>query len=351
MVSGGCLEADLATRAADVLAAGIPHVALYDARSPDDLVWGLGLGCEGLVEVLLEPLMPDEAQSLAEFLECAAHDAGPTVVATVYRAPAARHSPAIGARCSIGPSGVLTTSHEWGDSSLLAEMSEECAFVGDPIGGVRGWTREYEDGALAIAFEVVQPPVHLVICGTGADAATVARLAHDIGWRCTVIGDHALDVPGARARFPHAELAEYLENESARALIGCEHRTAAIVMSHRHDRDRSYLDILLETGVRYIGVLGPRRRTDRMFAELASRPDRIDAGARNRIYGPAGLDIGGEGPEIIALAIVAEVATVMNGRDGRHLRERMSPIHDMIEGGDQRRAFHAPASAEGPTRA
>ena len=333
MVSGGCLEADLAGRAMGVLAAGIPEVVLYDARSPDDLVWGLGLGCEGLVEMLLEPMMPDEAESLAGFLERAVDDAGATVVATVYRTPPGSDAPAVGARAAFGRSGVADTSGAWGDSHLLEELSRECSSVAHRTDITRGWTREYQDGALGIAFEVVQPPVHLLICGTGPDAAAVARLAHDVGWRCTIVGHRSLDGSEMGTRFPHAAWIESFDEGSTCDLIACEHRTAAIVMSHRYERDRSNLATLLGAGVRYIGVLGPRRRTDRMLAELPLEVPGAKAAASDRIHGPAGLDLGGEGPELVALAIVAEVAAVMHGREGGYLRERAAPIHDIAFGG------------------
>lgn len=330
MVSGGCLEVDLAARMPEVIASGVPRIASYDARSPDDLVWGLGLGCEGLVDVFLEPLAPDDAGPLADFLERSVDDRGATVVAMVYRAPAGDHWPHPGARFALGPSGVPVTSGGWGDGSLLPEVSRECGIVGRAPDGVRGWSRDFEAGMLGLAFEILQPPVHLVVCGTGPDASSLARLAHGLGWRCTIVGTPP-DAPGRRARFPHARLAESLE--AASDLFACEHRTAAIVMSHRYERDLACLQQLLGTGMRYIGVLGPRRRTDRMLAELSLGGGGAGAGMRARVHGPAGLDIGGEGPELIALAIVAEVAAVMHGRDGRPLRERDAPIHGVAAGG------------------
>ena len=333
MVSGGCLEADLAARAGGVLVAGTPQVVLYDARSPDDLVWGLGLGCEGLIEVLLEPLMPDEAASLAGFLERCVADGGPTVVATVYRAPAGRGFPAVGARSALGPSGVTTTSGDWGASTAFREMARECGIVEEPAGSTRGWSREFEDSGLAIAFEIVQPPVHLVICGTGPDAALVARLAHDLGWHCTVVSHQSPDASGIRSRFPHAALFQSLGEDRLHDVLIAGHRAAAIIMSHRYERDLRYLEVLLGTAVPYIGVLGPGRRTNRMLDELVLDSGPAGAGARGRVHGPAGLDIGGEGPELIALAIVAEVAAEMHGRGGGHLRDRTAPIHEVADGG------------------
>jgi xanthine/CO dehydrogenase XdhC/CoxF family maturation factor len=330
MVSGGCLEADLATRTADVIASGTHEVVLYDARAPDDLVWGLGLGCEGLVEILLEPLLPDDAGSLAAFLEPCCGMAGQSLIATVYRAPAGA-GPSVGARVAVDPTGNVRILGHWGESAILDDVVSNLRLAAERTASIRGWRAMHEADSVAVAIEVIQPPVHLVVAGTGPDASSLAGAAHGLGWRCTVLGADS-DEPSAAARFPHATLVERASREAIVKVVSSGDRAAAVIMSHRYERDREYLRLLLDTDVRYIGVLGPKRRTERLLAEVATTRDRLQPQAEHgRVFGPAGLDIGGEGPELIALAIVAEVAAVMNGRGGGHLRDRSAPIHESTE--------------------
>ena len=93
-------------------------------------------------------------------------------------------------------------------------------------------------------------------------------------------------------------------------------------MTHSYPTDLTYLEQLATRNLRYIGVLGPRRRLERLLAELGPR-----APAASALYGPAGLDIGADTPAEIALSIVAEIRAVLAGRDGGSLRSRPTPIH------------------------
>lgn len=149
--------------------------------------------------------------------------------------------------------------------------------------------------------ETLAPPLLLVICGEGADVAPLARLADSLGWPSRCLGKEARPGP-------------------------LDARCAAIVMTHNYQRDLDLLDELLAGHAGYIGVLGPRSRTERLLADLTARgraPARLE-----RLHGPVGLDIGGETPEEIALSIAAEVRAVFSGRSGGSLAERRGPIHD-----------------------
>jgi xanthine/CO dehydrogenase XdhC/CoxF family maturation factor len=103
-------------------------------------------------------------------------------------------------------------------------------------------------------------------------------------------------------------------------------RFAAVVMSHQISRDRDYLYALLRSDVTYLGVLGPRARTERMLTELIAREGSLPE-IDERFFSPVGMDIGGEGPDAIALAIIAQVSAVANGKAGGHLRDRRGPLH------------------------
>ena len=328
LVSGGCLEADLIERARHVRATGQPEVVTYDTLSDDELVWGLGIGCNGLVELLVEPLAPARAGAVAALLGGALDGTTPAVLATVVRSDAPG-GPAIGARllARAGTDEPLLDG-AWGREIPVDDVLADAAQVAG--GAWRGTTRDYAlaDGRQTqLSFEVVVPTVRLTICGSGPDAVPVARLASNLGWTVTVV-DHRPTALAHAERFPDARVVECADATRLADLLSFESRSAVVVMSHHYGRDLDYLDAILAVGgAGYVGLLGPRSRTDRMLADLAARGRSRPPETFERLFGPVGLDVGGEGPEAIALAIVAEVSAVMSGRGGGHLREREGPIH------------------------
>ena len=254
ILSGGCLERDLAARAAAVLASGSPELAVYDLRSPDEMLWGLGLGCGGRVTLLLERLPVDlEVPSPLEPFERLARDR--TAVEVVTR---------------------------FGERVLLRER--------------------------------VKPAIALVLAGAGRDAVPLAHLAGELGWETVVLDSRPTDA--ATLRF--AGLARYvgIAPREVAAQVKIDPFTAAVVMTHNYLDDLAWLAALLPTPAPYVGLLGPAERRDRLLADLAMQGLALDETMRQRLHGPAGLDLGGRAPEQIALAIVAEVQAVLTGAGG-----------------------------------
>ncbi|GLC25975.1 XdhC family protein [Roseisolibacter agri] len=309
LVSGGCLESDLALHARRVHASGRAELVAYDTRADDDAVWGLGLGCNGLIEILLQPLVPAAAQATATLLRRALHADEPRILATVVRTDDSAEAPPVGWQTLLGDDATLPGLEAHADAARDA--------------GRRGLVATV--GACDVAFELVRPVTRLVVCGSGPDAVPVVRLATQLGWDVTVV-DHRPVAHAHPERFSGAALVECADASRLGASVALTARTAVVVMSHHFGRDTAYVGALLSTDVAYVGVLGPRSRSDRMLAELATRgrvPDTMGA----RLYGPIGLDLGGDGPEAIALAIVSEVAAVTAGRTGGSLRDRTAPLH------------------------
>jgi xanthine dehydrogenase accessory factor len=321
LVSGGCLESDLAEHARRVQASGLAELVTYDTRDDDDAPWGLGLGCNGLIEVLLEPLSPSGARDIAAIIDRALTADAPSVIATVIRAPDSGSGlPAIGSHALL-ENGETRSIGDWGTGSMLTDTAE-C--VDEAIAaGRRGFVREF--GAVEVAFEVVMPAVRLVVCGIGPDAAPVARFASQLGWDVTVV-DHRPLTDAYSKRFPGARVVECAEAIRLAEVVQLTGRTAAVVMSHHFPRDRDYVKALLEANVAYVGVLGPRARTERVLAELATS-NTAPGAIGDRLFAPVGLDLGGEGPDAIALAIISQVSAVTSGRGGGHLRDRRAPMH------------------------
>ncbi|HEY0779572.1 MAG TPA: XdhC family protein [Gemmatirosa sp.] len=318
MVSAGCLEADLVAHAAHVRATGAPALVTYNNDAGEDVVWGLGLGCDGTVEVLLEPLAPTRAAALAALLDRALAGDAPAPLATVVRIPDVDSSgaaPAVGARVLVTPAGPRCDG-DWGDGTTLARV----------LAALPDAPATLDIGGVQVAVERVAPPVRLVVCGSGPDAAPVVRLAAGLGWDVTVIAPHATSA-GRGDRFPGARMAACADPDQLADAVPIAARTAAVVMSHDYARDRAYLGALLDAEAGYVGVMGPRRRTERMLADLASVGRTWPDARLASLFAPVGLDVGGDGPEAIALAIVAEVSAAASGRGGGHLRTRRAPIH------------------------
>jgi xanthine/CO dehydrogenase XdhC/CoxF family maturation factor len=321
IVSGGCLETDLAEQARKVHETGIPKVVTYDTRADDDAAWGLGLGCNGLIDVLLEPLNPEQARAVGGLLVSALRSESRSLFATVIGAPENESdAPAIGAHAVFGNGSVETTG-DWGNGLVLADaqtMNDEALTAGR-----RGLVSEF--GNVQVAFEVVTPTIRLVICGSGPDAVPLVRFATQLGWDVIVV-DHRPVAHAPVERFPGATVSECADSLRLGKYVELTSRTAAVVMSHHYARDLEYVRSLLDAGVAYIGILGPRARTERMFGEMASQSG--SSPRQDTVFGPIGLDIGGDGPDAIALSVISEVSAVISGRNGGHLRDRNAPLHE-----------------------
>ncbi len=291
-VSGGCLEADVVARFAETHAHGRPVVVTYDTRNGDDGVLGLGLGCQGLITLLLEPLSGESLDRAIAHLDALAARRAPVRVATVLESPA-------GSTRAVGDRIVLD-----GDDAGLPDVLQATGHV--------------------LSIETVRPAAPLVICGAGNDAIPLARLAALLGWHVTVV-DHRPEF-ATRERFPDADevvVANVAADAGALArAVRLDGQTAAVCMAHSASHDRACLHALLDAGVEYLGVLGPRRRTLELFS---GRDDATELPPN--VHAPVGLDLGAETPEEIALAIVAEISAVRRGRGAGMLRDHPGPIH------------------------
>ena len=319
-VSAGCLEHEVVRRADGVSASGVPEVLQYDTRSPDDLVWGFGLGCGGLVEVLLEPLTPPAAAAKASRLSAIADAQHRILLATVVRAPT-------GTGIDVGDQAVLaglTARLDGFEGPMHADFQRVARQVlrdGRSVAACHAWSGLDVD----VAYEVVVPRVRIAVCGAGVDARPVVAAARRLDWHVTLIDDRPQ--MATVHRWPDADrIVVPLPSGVADSVgeLDCE---AAVIMSHNFERDLDFLEGWLRSAARYIGVLGPRHRTNALVAALRARGVVIDAAARKRIHGPVGLDLGAETSEEIALAIIAEVQAAHAGRTGRSLADRLHSIH------------------------
>ncbi|HZF31120.1 MAG TPA: XdhC family protein [Gammaproteobacteria bacterium] len=295
LVSGGCLEGDLAERSRAVLASDAAAAVTYDLRDEVDEVWGLGVGCNGLLRVFLQPLRRErDYQPFAAIAGCLAggERAG---IATVVESS--------NAQISAGATVISrAASHEaWGfaprDAERLAERTRSVLAAGSARVVV-------EEGA-SILCAPLRPIPKLLVLGAGLDAVPLVAMAAELGWFVTV-ADHR---PAylARGGFPRADRALLVDPAALASSVMVDDFDAIVVMSHHLATDRKYLAQLAATRARYLGVLGPRARRERLVAEL----DDVAPQLRARLRGPVGIDIGADSPESIALSILAELQVTL----------------------------------------
>ncbi len=325
-ISGGCLEGDVADMARIVMDEGTVRLAGWDLTADDDAVWGLGLGCNGAIEVFIEPA--DEAAEVAHALRAALEEERPICVVTVLESEDAAVT--AGSRVVVRPEG-----DPEGSLGLPVVDAEAIEAARDLLDAERSEVRTFTHGVRAFV-EVLEPPLRLLVCGAGHDAIPLVRAARGIGWSPTVVDDR----PGflTPERFPDAAAFVHVESpEQVSKTATIDRRTHVVVMTHNFLRDKEYLRSLLRSDAGYIGMLGPSARTHRLLIELGEEGVEITDADQARIHGPAGLDLGAEGPEEIAQAIVAEIVAARHARSGGFLKERPGPIHDRPAPGTEAR--------------
>jgi xanthine dehydrogenase accessory factor len=318
-LSGGCLEGQVTEIGRDVMKSGESRLEFYDLTADDEVVWGWGLGCNGAIEVFIEPAA-NAFETVAVLREALEEE---RALATVTVLTSSIPGVTRGARMVVYSEDAVTGS--LGDAVLTGVAAEEAARALED-GTTGALVLETPAGEARVFMEVLRPPLRLVVCGAGHDAIPLVRAGAQLGWGVDVVDDRAsfLDAdrfPGARS-FIECQPGEVSEKASI------DEHSYVVVMSHNYLRDRDYLRSLLPSAAAYIGMLGPAARLQRLLGDLAEDGFRPTSEQLQRTYGPAGLDLGGEGPEEIAAAIVAEILAVSGGRDAGFLRQRPGPIHE-----------------------
>lgn len=297
LLSGGCLEADLSERARSVLDAGRAVVVDYDSRSSDDILWGMGLGCEGAMRILLSRLDRESGYEPYAFqVRCRERDQHGSIALVIesqdpeyplgraYRSDAPAEQPAL-LRAALAKTVAPNRTARPTVSTIAIERAK------------------------ALVMPVVLP-LRLLVLGAGPDAAPLAEIAGLMGWNITV-RDHR-PAYAVRERFPRARHVHLAPAASLTEELQRTPYDAAIVMSHHLPSDQAYLAALADSDIPYIGLLGPAPRRARLMHEIGAKGQALN----DRLYGPVGLDIGATTPEGIALAIVSEIQAVKSGRKG-----------------------------------
>jgi xanthine dehydrogenase accessory factor len=313
-ISGGCLEGEITRRAAWLTRSGRPVVRAYDTTSDNAGAWEFGMGCNGIVQIMLESVKAADTREMLDFLDTHRHSRQAAVVATVVRTDA-RADVQVGDRLLFDEAGVAggtligsTLEREVRQRASSAMSEETSCFA--------------RIGTADVFIECVRPPVPLLIFGAGDDAVPLATIAKQLGWHVTVADGRPSYAKAER--FPGVDRIVTLRPADLCYGLEIDPDTVVVMMTHNYALDVRLLPRLLDAGPRYLGLLGPRARAEMLFADVGVSPPAF-------VHAPVGLDIGGDTPAITALSIAAEIQAAVSDRAGGMLRGRDSAIHSSLQ--------------------
>ncbi|OBX25418.1 hypothetical protein LX77_01678 [Gelidibacter algens] len=321
-ISGGCLEGDALRKALHALHQQKNKLITYDTSDEDDALIGAQLGCNGIIQVLFEPLDYEDDLNPCELFKSVV--AQKNSLAIVIQFNLNRSKAQAGTILFIDGNSKISGKQPDKvvfdiilEQAQLAIENKRSIFVELPIGG--------ETQHLFI--QNYQPPVKLIIVGAGNDAQILAHQADLLGWE--VIVTDGRPTHANKERFTSSCQVVVTKPEKTLENIEIDNRSCFVIMSHNYNYDLAVLKLLLsEDQIPYIGILGPLKKYQRMQNDLKSEGFELSKENRNKIHAPIGLEIGAETPAEIGLSILAEIQSVLKQTSARPLREKSEPIHE-----------------------
>ena len=314
-ISGGCLEGDALRKALLAINQKQNKLITYDTSNEDDVEFGVQLGCNGIVHILFEYINEEDANNPIELLKKLETVRKEAVILILFSLN--RNAPQIGTQFLYREeTDVLPNNFSILHSYLNQVVRTKTSIINTII---------IENNAHEVLMEYIAPPVSLLIAGAGNDVQPLAKMADLLGWEVTLGDGRATH--SKEKRFPNAKKVIVAKPQQLLESVVIDARTFAVLMTHNYKYDLEMLELLLKTDCSYIGVLGPKTKLERMFDDLAQQGITLTDEQLGRIYGPVGLDIGGETSEEIALSIVAEIKAVMEGKNGTSLKFKKEKIH------------------------
>ena len=321
-ISGGCLEGDALKKALLALEQGKNKLITYDTSDEDDAVIGAQLGCNGIIQVLFEPIKTDHELNPMELIRKVIKSNEASILVTLFNLRKSLHQP--GTKMIID--NEMGISGDLKDLEYLNVVRENANLA---YAQKLSLFKEYHvSGEIHHAFiELCLPSPTLVLVGAGNDAQVLAELATISGWN--VIVTDGRSTHASNNRFHSSCQVFVSEPERVLDNIQIDQRTAFVLMTHNYQYDISVLRLLInEPDLQYIGILGPKKKYQRMLDELEGEGIKITKEQASKIYAPVGLDLGAETPAEIGLSVLSEILAVLNNVNAGHLRDRKRPIHD-----------------------
>ena len=319
-ISGGCLEGDALRKARQVMTSKKPLTVTYDTSEESNQNLGIGLGCNGIIDVLIEPVNLQEENNPISLFQSITTSQVPMALATVFESSSEEE---VGKKILIDQSEkIVFNSINHQELISLIKPSLEKLFVSR-----RSETKIYhlKNEKTEVFIELIQPTVSLIIFGGGFDARPVSQLAKSLGWSVTVTDECVSHI--APVFFPSADKLLLCQRQFVDRDFNITPYTACVLMSHNYDYDRDVLKKILQSPTPYIGILGPRKRFEKMREEFSAQGINLTDDDLHRIHSPIGLDIGAEAPDEIAVSIIAEIQSKFSDRSGGFLKYNPGPIH------------------------
>ncbi|WP_114780644.1 XdhC family protein [Botryobacter ruber] len=320
-ISGGCLEGDALRKARLVMHQQKAMLVTYDTTDDDDAKLGVGLGCNGIIQILIEPVFPENTAHPVALLKSFLSKRQNAVLVTLF---------SLESRTGQQPGTCLFVPEKGAVQGDVADQVLEAALLADAqqvLETGASVTKAYAtaDQKLTGFVEFLKPAVSLIVVGAGNDALPVTQLASLLGWQVTVVDGRANYATAER--FPAAQRVLVAKPEQVLPQLALDAQTVFVLMTHNYNYELALLRHLLPLRLPYVGVLGPKKKLDRLLNELQEEGVPLGEEELKSLYGPVGLDIGAETAEEIALSMLSEMKAVLAGRSGTSLREKQEAIH------------------------
>lgn len=318
-ISGGCLEGDALRKALMVISGGKKKLVTYDTTGEDDAELGVQLGCNGIVHILFEPVDDADVNNPVRLLQQVNSERSGAVIATLFSL-----------KTNIQPGTCLLFHNAILYNQVPGQYNPGLMVdVEQVYDSKTSLIKQLEGEENMNAFiEFIAPPVTVVIAGAGNDAMPLIEICSVLGWE-TIVADGRASHANAK-RFPKATKILVAKPNDVLGNINLDAQTVFVLMTHNYNYDIALLKALLQADFRYAGLLGPKKKLDRMLEELQQQGLEVDEAHKLKLHGPVGLNIGAETPEEIALSIAAEIKTVLANANGGFLNNLEQPIHQRI---------------------
>lgn len=318
-ISGGCLEGDALKRARLAINNAKASLITYDTSEDDPHQIGVGLGCNGIIDVLFSPIDFDDPNNPIEVLKSCLSKNRKTHTLLCNTGTESCKTKLIPGQLIEYEEDTINQYFE--DKEIQKSLN---FLIKKQIDENRSGTINLDDKTgqtLSIFVEILPPEIHVILMGHQYDVYPMSRLLKELGWRVSIIAD--LIKVNTKIR----NLVDNIKPITALDELDVDNHTAIVLMSHDYKTDKRNLPIALKTTSPFIGMLGPRVRAEKIWQELADEGTNISIENMQRIYAPIGLDIGAVSPEEIALSLAAGVKSALSNRSGQFLRDRKSPIY------------------------
>ena len=320
-ISGGCLEGDALRKALNVINTQFPTLVTYDTSDEDDATIGVQLGCNGIIQVLIEPIKTEDPYNAIHLLKVAIERRKNGVLITTFCLTDKKYANA-------GTLLYMNDKEEWfgrkeNEEVRTVHYSRACEVLENKISHWQNYSKEDKD--INVFYEYICPPIHLVVAGAGNDVIPLTAMAEILGWEIQVIDGRP--AYAKQERFHPSCQVLLSKPEQVLDQVSIDDQTVFALMTHNYNFDKTLLNLLCKTKVSYIAMLGPKKKLERMLGEFEEEGCALSSEEICKIFSPAGMDIGANTSEEIALSILAEIQAMMSGKLKYSLREKHEGIH------------------------